>query len=73
VEPGGRRKTPIRWLEALAPKGLKSSMGSVADAYNRGAAETVISALMVEAIAITPRFRSGPLKGLADVDEIPFD
>ena len=65
--------TSIRFTETVALEGLTASIGSVGDAYDNAAAETVMGLFKNEAIATTSPFRSGPLTGLAEVEEIVFD
>jgi putative transposase len=80
VEPGmihhsdaGSQYTSIRFTETVALEGLTASIGSVGDAYDNAAAETVMGLFKNEAIGKTSPFRSGPLKGLPEVEEIVFD
>lgn len=69
----GSQYTSIRFTETVALEGLTASIGSVGDAYDNAAAETVMGLFKNEAIAKTSPFRSGPLKGLPEVEEIVFD
>ena len=80
IEPGmihhsdaGSQYTSIRFTETVALEGLTASIGSVGDAYDNAAAETVMGLFKNEAIAKTSPLRSGPLKGLPEVEEIVFD
>jgi transposase InsO family protein len=69
----GSQYTSIRFTETVALEGLTASIGTVGDAYDNAAAETVMGLFKNEAIAKNSPFRSGPLTGLADVEEIVFD
>ena len=80
VEPGmihhsdaGSQYTSIRFTETVALEGLVASIGSVGDAYDNAAAETVMGLFKNEAVRNGSPFRTGPLKTLADVEEITFD
>jgi len=64
--------TSVRFTETVALEGLTASIGTVGDAYD-AAAETVMGLFKNEAIAKNSPFRTGPLKGLPDVEEITFD
>ena len=63
----------MRFTETVALEGLAASIGSVGDAYDNAAAETVMGLFKNEAIRNGSPFRTGPLKGLADVEEVTFD
>ena len=65
--------TSVRFTETVALEGLTASIGTVGDAYDNAAAETVMGLFKNEAIAKNSPFRTGPLKGLPDVEEITFD
>jgi putative transposase len=67
-----RQYTSIRFTETVALEGLTASIGSVGDAYD-AAAETVMGLFKNEAISKSSPFRTGPLKGLPEVEEIVFD
>ena len=80
IEPGmihhsdaGSQYTSIRFTETVALEGLTASIGSVGDAYDNAAAETVMGLFKNEAISKNSPFRTGPLKGLPQVEEIVFD
>lgn len=80
IEPGmihhsdaGSQYTSIRFTETVALEGLTASIGSVGDAYDNAAAETVMGLFKNEAIRKNSPFRTGPLKGLPQVEEIVFD
>ena len=65
--------TSIRFTETVALEGLTASIGSVGDAYDNAAAETVMGLYKNEAIAKNSPFWTGPLKTIADVEETTFD
>ncbi len=69
----GSQYTSIRFTETVALEGLSASVGSVGDAYDNAAAETVMGLYKNEVIAKDPPFRAGPLKTVAGVEEITFD
>ena len=80
IEPGmihhsdaGSQYTSVRFTETVALEGLTASIGSVGDAYDNAAAETVMGLFKNEAIAKNSPFRVGPLKTIADVEEITFE
>ena len=65
--------TSIRFTETLVLQGLSASIGSVGDAYDNAAAETVIGLYKHEAVANASPFRTGPLRTLADVETLTTD
>jgi putative transposase len=69
----GSQYTSIRFTDTVALEGLVASIGTVGDAYDNAAAETVMGLYKNEAIANGSPFRTGALKNLADVEEITFD
>ncbi|WP_458781236.1 IS3 family transposase [Arthrobacter sp. D3-16] len=69
----GSQYTSIRYTDTLALEGLQPSIGSVGDAYDNAAAETVMGLFKNEAVAKDSPFRSGPLKTETDVMEIVFE
>jgi putative transposase len=66
----GSQYTSIRFTETLALEGLLPSIGSVGDAYDNAAAESVMGLFKNEAIAKGSPFRVGPLKNADDVELI---
>ena len=68
-----KQYTSIRFTETVALEGLTASIGSVGDAYDNAAAETVMGLFKNEAVAKNSPFRTGPLTTIADVEEITFD
>lgn len=69
----GSQYTSIRFTDTVAMEGLVASIGSVGDAYDNAAAETVMGLYKNEAVQKGSPFWSGPLKTLADVEELTFD
>lgn len=69
----GSQYTSIRFTETVALEGLVASIGSVGDAYDNAAAETVMGLFKNEAVAKGSPFWSGALKTLADVEAVTFD
>lgn len=69
----GSQYTSIRFTDTLVLEGLQASIGTVGDAYDNAAAETVMGLYKNEAIANGSPFRTGPLKTITDVQEITFD
>ena len=65
--------TSIRFTETVALEGLTASIGTVGDAYDNAAAETIMGLFKNEAIRNGSPFRTGPLKGPPDVEEVTFD
>jgi transposase InsO family protein len=62
--------TPIRFTETLALQGFSASIGTVGDAYDNAAAETVIGLYKPEAVANASPFRTGPLRIQPDVETL---
>lgn len=69
----GNQYTSIRYTDTLEIEGLVPSIGSVGDAYDNAAAETVMCLFKNEAVAKGSPFRSGALKTESDVVEVVFD
>ena len=65
--------TSIKFTETVALEGLVASIGTIGDAYDNAAAETVMGLYKNEAVAKNSPFSTGPLKTLADVEELTFD
>ena len=63
----------MRFTETFALEGLSASIGSVEDAYDNAAAETVFGLFKNEAIATGSPFRTGPLRQLADVEALTMN
>ncbi len=68
----GSQYTSIRYTDTLEIEGLVPSIGSVGDAYDNAAAETVMGLFKNEAVAKGSPFRSGALKTESDVIEVVF-
>ncbi|GAA1216368.1 hypothetical protein GCM10009655_14580 [Rhodoglobus aureus] len=68
----GSQYTSIRFSETVTLEGLTASIGSVGDAYDNAAAETVMGLYKNEAVQNGSPFRSGSLKTLTDVEELTF-
>lgn len=69
----GSQYTSIRYTDTLALEGLEPSIGSVGDAYDNAAAETVMGLFKNEAVAKGSPFRTGALKTETDVQTIVFE
>ena len=65
--------TSIKFTETVALEGLVASIGTVGDAFDNAAAETVMGLYKNEAVAKNSSFITGPLKTLADVEKLTFD
>jgi putative transposase len=62
--------TAVRFGETLLLAGLLPSIGSVGDAYDNALAETTVGLYKTECIRHSSPFRSGPIRTLADLEEI---
>lgn len=69
----GSQYISIRYTDTLELEGLVPSIGSVGDAYDNAAAETVMGLFKNEAVAKGSPFRTGALKTESDVVEVVFD
>jgi putative transposase len=69
----GSQYTSIRFTETLTLQGLSASIGSIGDAYDNAAAETVMGLYKNEAIRADSPFRDGPLRTVTDVEKITTD
>lgn len=69
----GSQYTSVRFTETLALEGLSASIGSVGDAYDNAAAETVFGLYKNEAVATGSPFRTGALRHLADVEALTLN
>ena len=69
----GSQYTSIRFAETITLEGLIASIGTVGDAYDNAAAETVMGMYKNEAIAKNSPFNTSSLKTLADVERLTFD
>ena len=59
--------------ETLSLSGLRSSIGSVGDAFDNALAETTIGLYKTECVHADSPFRRGPLRNLGDVEIITAD
>ncbi len=66
----GSEYTSKRYTETLALEGLIPSIGTIGDAFDNAAVETVMGLFKNEAVAKASPFRSGPLAGRSDVDDL---
>jgi hypothetical protein len=62
--------TSIHFGEQLFLAGMIPSIGSVGDAYDNALAETTIGLYKTEAVRVDSPFRDGPMRTLADVENI---
>lgn len=69
----GSQYTSIRFTETVDLEGLVASIGSVGDAYDNAAAETVMGLYKNEAVAKESPFRAGALRTITDVEELTLD
>ncbi len=66
----GSRYTSVRFAQTLLLAGLTGSVGSVGDAYDNALAETTIGLYKTECTRSGSPFRNGPIRTLADLEEI---
>jgi transposase InsO family protein len=66
----GSQYTAIHFTEVLMLAGLTPSIGSVGDALDNGLAETTIGLYKTECIREGSPFRTGPIRTLADLEDI---
>lgn len=69
----GSQYTSIKFTDTLVNEGLTASIGTVGDAYDNAAAETVMGLYKNEAIATGSPFRISPLRGIDDVETVTFE
>ncbi|MCS3494537.1 putative transposase [Arthrobacter sp. JUb119] len=62
--------TSQRYTQTLAMEGLVPSIGTIGDAFDNAAAETVMGLFKNEAVAKDSPFRTGVLATKADVDDV---
>jgi putative transposase len=65
--------TSIRFTETLALEGLCASIGSIEDAFDNAAAESVIGLYKNEAVRSGSPFRTGPLRDEHDVEQLTLE
>ncbi len=66
----GSQYTSVRFAQTLLLAGLTPSVGTVGDAYDNALAETTIGLYKTECIRAGSPFRAGPVRTLADLEEI---
>jgi transposase InsO family protein len=66
----GSQYTSVRFAQTLMLAGLTGSVGSVGDAYDNALAETTIGLYKTECVRPGSPFRNGPIRTLADLEEI---
>jgi putative transposase len=66
----GSQYTSVRFAQTLLLAGLTGSVGSVGDAYDNALAETTIGLYKTECVRAGSPFRNGPIRTLADLEEI---
>lgn len=66
----GSQYTSVHFAETLMLAGLAGSVGSVGDAYDNALAETTIGLYKTECTRDGSPFRAGPIRTLADLEEI---
>ena len=71
--PNAPQYTSIKFTETVILEGLVASIGTSGDAHDNAAAETVMGLYKKEAVAKNSPFSTGPLRTLADVEEVTFD
>lgn len=64
------RYTSVHFTETLLLAGLRPSAGTVGDALDNTLAETAIGLYKTECIREDSPFRAGPIRTLADLEEI---
>jgi putative transposase len=69
----GSQYVALKYTETLALEGFSASVGTVGDAYDNAAAESVMGLFKNEAIRPDSPFRTGPLHGLPDVEKITLE
>jgi putative transposase len=62
--------TSVHFTETLLLAGLRPSVGTVGDALDNALAETTIGLYKTECIREDSPFRGGPIRSLADLEEI---
>lgn len=66
----GSQYTAVRFGETLMLEGLIPSIGSVGDAFDNALAETTIGLYKTECIPDGSPFRTGPIRGVADLEQV---
>ena len=66
----GSQYTSVRFAETLLLEGLTPSVGTVGDALDNALAETTVGLYKTECTRAGSPFRAGPVRTLADLEEI---
>jgi transposase InsO family protein len=66
----GSQYTSVRFGQQLLLAGMVASVGSVGDALDNALAETTIGLYKTEAVRADSPFRNGPIRTLADLEDI---
>jgi transposase InsO family protein len=66
----GSQYTSVRFAETLLLEGLAPSVGTVGDALDNALAETTVGLYKTECTRDGSPFRHGPIRSLADLEEI---
>ncbi|MSS84325.1 hypothetical protein FYJ24_06015 [Actinomycetaceae bacterium WB03_NA08] len=69
----GAQYTSVRFTDTLDLEGFRASIGSVGDAHDNAAAESVIGLFKNEAVRSDSPFRAGPLHGLREVETLTLE
>lgn len=69
----GSPYTSVRFTDTLDLEGLLASIGTVGDAYDNAVAESVFGLYKNEAILADSPFRTGPLRSIAEVEELTLN
>ena len=62
--------TSLRFTEHCEIEGIRPSIGTVGDAFDNALAETTIGLYKTEAVRDDSPFRTGPIRTLADLEEL---
>ena len=65
--------TSLRCTETIELEGLRPSVGTVGDAHDNVQAESVMGLFKNEAVRKDSPFRVGPLKTVADVEDLTLE
>ena len=66
----GSQYTSVHFTETLLLEGLAPSVGTVGDALDNALAETTVGLYKTECTRVGSPFRTGPIRSLADLEEI---
>ena len=70
ISDAGTQYTAIHYGETLMLEGLRPSVGTVGDALDNALCETTIGLYKTECIREGSPFRAGPIRTLADLEDI---